>query len=82
MLLSLIKEYESVWLFIFLLAGLIIELHSNYVLRLEYKYDKDKDDQKKQKKTRTTKKVTTNKDGQTITEEATETSEPVQEEKK
>jgi hypothetical protein len=46
----------------------------------EYRYDESKDLEKKQRKTRTTKKVTEQKDGAKVTEETTETSEPVKEE--
>lgn len=63
-----IKEYESIWLFSFLLLGLIIELHSSYMLRKEYDYDKAKDDKRK-KKTTTTKKTVKNLDGSSTVEE-------------
>lgn len=80
-MLNWIHTYESYWLFLFLFIGLLIELHSNYVLRMEYKYDEQKDLEKKQKKTRTTKKTTQTKDGGTTTEESTEVTEPMQENK-
>lgn len=74
---SFIYNHEPLWLFIILLSGLFVELHSNYMLRKEYDYDKQKDDLKRQRKTKTTKK-TTNKAGESIVEETTETSEPVE----
>lgn len=54
------------------------------MLRREFEYDKAKDDQKKQKRTKTTRKTTTQPSGESIVEEETEISEPVQdrEEKK
>lgn len=56
---------------------LICDIYICVILTIEYFYDFKKDEQKKHKKTRTSKKVTTNRDGQTVTEEATEVSEPV-----
>lgn len=50
-----------------------------YVVR-EFYYDRDKDIEKKHRRTKTTKK-TTSKAGESIVEESTETSEPVQENK-
>lgn len=82
MILELSAKYEPIWLFIFLLLGLVIEFHSNYMLRKEFDYDEQKDLEKKQKRTRTTKKVTTQPGGGSITEESVETSEPIQEDKK
>lgn len=49
-----------------------------YYVAREFYYDRDKDLEKKHKKTRTTKK-TTNKAGESIVEESTEVSEPMQE---
>jgi len=48
----------------------------------EYRYDESKDLEKKQKRTRTSTKVTENKDGGKIIEETTETTESIPEEKK
>lgn len=79
MLRDFIYNHEPLWLFIILMAGLLVELHSNYMLRKEYQYDKEKDE-KKQRRTKTTKK-TTNKAGESIVEETTETSEPITENK-
>ena len=73
MIKEFIYQHEPLWLFVILMAGL--ELHSNYMLRKEYEYDKAKDD--KRKRTRTTKKTTSRPGGETVTEEQTETSEPV-----
>lgn len=49
------------------------------VIIMEYQYDKSKDDQKKHKKTKTTKKTTSKAGGDSIVEESTEVSEPIQE---
>ena len=49
-----------------------------YILILEFKYDKAKDDLKAQRKTRTSKKTTTG-SGQTVTEEISEVTEPIKE---
>lgn len=70
-------DWQYIWFFVILFAGLMVEIHSNYMLRKEYDYDKAKDDRRK--RTRTTKKTTNKPGGETITEEQTETSEPVQE---
>ena len=48
-----------------------------YYVAREFYYDRDKDLAKAHKKTRTTKKVTSKPGGETITEESTETNEPV-----
>lgn len=49
-----------------------------YYVAREFYYDRDKDLEKKHKKTRTTKK-TTSKAGESIVEETSEVSEPIQE---
>lgn len=72
-------KYEAVWLFVVLVCGLVIELHSNYMLRKEYEYDLNKD--LARKRTRTTKKTTTDKTGVITTEETNEVVEPVEEKK-
>lgn len=69
--------YEPIWLFIILVAGLAVELHSNYMLRKEYEYDEQKDLEKKQRRTKTTKKTTTQPSGASVVEESTEISEPI-----
>ncbi len=74
MIKEFIYQHEPLWLFIILMAGLCVEIHSNYVLRKEYDYDKEKDE-RKQKRTRTTKKVTTEPDGTIVTQENIETTE-------
>jgi len=61
-------------------AMLVFEGYICYILTMEYFYDRDKDLEKKHKKTRTTKK-TTNKAGESIVEESTETFEPISENK-
>lgn len=71
-------DWQYIWFFVILSLGLLVEIHSNYMLRKEYEYDENKDLEKKQRRTKTTKK-TTNKNGESIVEESTETSEPVQE---
>lgn len=71
-------DWQYIWFFAILAMGLAVEIHSNYMLRKEYEYDENKDLEKKQRRTKTTKK-TTNKNGESIVEESTETSEPVQE---
>lgn len=77
MIRDFIYNHEPLWLFIILLAGLAVEVHSNYMLRKEYQYDEQKDLEKKQRRTKTTKK-TTNKAGESIVEETVETSEPME----
>lgn len=71
-------DWQYIWFFVILTAGLLVEIHSNYVLRKEYEYDERKDLEKKQKRTRTTRKTTSKPGGETITEEQTETSEPIE----
>lgn len=80
MIKDFIYNHEPLWLFIILVAGLLIELHSNYMLRKEYDYDKEKDE-KKQRRTKTTKKTTSKAGGESIVEESVEVSEPVSENK-
>jgi len=53
----------------------IAELGILYYVAREFYYDRDKDIEKKQRRTRTTKK-TTNKAGESIVEETTETTTP------
>lgn len=48
----------------------------------EYRYDETKDIEKKQRRTRTSKRVTEQKDGGKVTEEVTEVSEPMKQEDK
>lgn len=78
---AFLTRWSDLWFFIVLTTGLVIEFHSNYMLRKEYDYDKSKDDEKKRRKTRTTKKTTNRPGGETITEESTEIDEPSQETK-
>lgn len=77
MIKEFIYNHEPLWLFVILLAGLFVELHSNYMLRKEYEYDKAKDDRRK--RTKTTKKTTSKAGGESVVEESTEVSEPVEE---
>lgn len=81
-LLEAFTVYEPIWLFIILIAGLAVELHSNYMLRKEYEYDEQKDLEKKQRRTKTTKKTTTQPSGASVVEEQTETVEPMKYEEK
>lgn len=62
------------WGMFFMEAGIL------YYVAREFYYDRDKDLEKKHKKTRTTKK-TTSKAGESIVEETSEVSEPIQESK-
>lgn len=71
-------DWQYIWFFVILAMGLAVELHSNYVLRKEYEYDEQKDLEKKQRRTKTTKKTTSKPGGETVTEEQTETSEPME----
>ena len=66
---AFLTEWEGLWLFVVLLAGLCIEFHSNFMLRKEFEYDKAKDD-RRTRRTKTTKK-TTKADG-SVTEEQSE----------
>lgn len=75
-------EWQYIWFFVILSLGLAVEIHSNYMLRKEYEYDENKDLEKKQRRTRTTKKTTMSKAGESTVEETTEVSEPVQENQK
>lgn len=70
-------DWQYIWFFVILSLGLLVEIHSNYMLRKEYEYDENKDLEKKQRRTRTTKKTTTSKAGESIVEESTEVSEPI-----
>ena len=54
----------------------LFELYICWILTAEYYYDFNKDI-KKSKKTRTTKKTTTKPGGETVSEETTEISEPL-----
>lgn len=55
----------------------VVECLILLVVWMEYRYDKEKDDAKKHRKTKTTKKTTNNKDGESVVEESTEVSEPI-----
>lgn len=72
---SWLGHWQYIWFFLILFCGLLVEVHSNYMLRKEFEYDKAKDD--KRKKTKTTKKTTKGVSGEEIVEETTETSEPM-----
>jgi len=61
-------------------VAFLVEWAILIVIIMEYQYDKSKDDAKKHKKTKTTKK-TTNKNGESIVEETSEVSEPVEDKK-
>ena len=74
-------KWEPIWLFIVLVVGVMYERYTAKMAKLEYDYDKEKDDAKKQRKTRTTKKTSESKDGTKTVEETTEVTEPSQENK-
>lgn len=62
-------------------TGWAMEAGILYYVAREFYYDRDKDLAKEHKKTRTIKKVTSKPSGETITEESTETNEPMTEKK-
>lgn len=62
-------DWQYLWFFAILFLGLLVELHSNYMLRKEFDYDKAKDDKRIRRKT--TKRTTKNIDG-SVTEEQSE----------
>jgi len=70
-------KWEPIWLFLILAAGLFYERETRNWTIKEFFYDKDKDDLKKQKKTKTTRKITTQPGGSSVTEEQVEISEPM-----
>lgn len=74
-----INQYANIWLFWILMGELMAGIYTSVVVTLEYFYDANKDAQKKQRKTRTSKKVTEQRDGGKVTEEVTEVSEPMKE---
>jgi hypothetical protein len=82
MILEWMTKWEPIWLGIVALISIYLEAYTAYWIVREYKYDELKDTEKKRKRTRTTKKVTTQPGGASVTEESTETSEPIMEEKK
>lgn len=82
MFLEWIAKYESIWLFLFAILSLGFEAYTAFILKKEYDYDEAKDIEKKHKRTKTTKKVTTQPGGGSVSEETTETTEPIPEEKK
>lgn len=61
-------------------SALIVDMGILYYVRLEFYYDKQKDESK-QRRTRTTKKVTTMPTGEVLTEENVEVSETKGEQK-
>ena len=81
-LLEWMTKWEPIWLFLVLFPEAVAGLYAAFWIKREYDYDAQKDLEKKQRKTRTTKKVTTNPSGASTTEETTEVSEPMPEEKK
>lgn len=82
MFLEWMTKYEPIWLATAFIISILFEAYTAYMVKREYDYDEQKDIEKKQKRTRVTKKVTTQPGGGSVTEESTETTEPVQEEKK
>lgn len=74
---NFLLKWEPIWLLAVLLGeGLIGYITLTWV-RKEFYYDADKDSARRQKKTKTTKKTTTQPNGVSTTEEATETSENI-----
>lgn len=76
-----LEYWEPLWLFLVLVAETVVGAAILWWTVKEYRYDEDKDIQKKHKRTKTTKKTTSTKDGGSVVEETTETSEPVEENK-
>lgn len=74
--------WEPAWLFIILFVEMCVGIATLYILIKEYKYDENKDLEKKQKRTKTTKRVTTQPSGESVSEETTETVEPTNEDNK
>lgn len=74
------SKWEPIWLFVVLCIETIVGIYTGIIVTMEYFYDAAKDEAKKQRRTRTSKKVTEQKDGAKVTEEVTEVSEPVKEE--
>lgn len=81
-LLEWMTKWESLWLFTILFVETSVGIATLWILIKEYKYDENKDLEKKQRRTKTTKRVTSNPSGVTVTEESSEISEPVKEEGK
>lgn len=77
-----LEHWEPLWLFLVLATETIIGGFSLYILIKEYRYDEQKDLDKKQRRTKTTKKVTTQPSGESVSEETTETVEPSNENQK
>ncbi len=73
---NFLGRWEPLWLFLVLVAETVVGAAVLWWTIAEFKYDEGKDLQKKQRRTKTTKK-TTNKAGESIVEETTETSEPI-----
>lgn len=79
MILEWMGKWEPVWLFIVLFPEAVAGIYSAWILTKEYKYDEQKDIEKKQKRTRTTKKTTTKPTGESVVEETSEITTPVEE---
>lgn len=78
---AFLEHWEPLWLFLVLVAETLVGVAILWWTVKEFKYDEDKDLQKKHRRTKTTKRTTNTKDGQSIVEESTEVSEPIQEKK-
>lgn len=68
--------WEPTWLILVLLFECVLSMVMIYWMVREFQYDESKDLAKKQRRTKTTKKVTTQPGGTSISEETTETVEP------
>lgn len=74
-----LEHWEPVWLFLILATEMLVGFATLYILVIEYRYDERKDLEKKQRRTKTTKKVTTQPSGESVSEEVTEITEPTNE---
>lgn len=72
-----LEHWYPLWWSIVFVIEMFVGIATLYILIKEYRYDEAKDLEKKQRKTRTTKKITEQKDGAKVTEETTEVSEPM-----
>jgi hypothetical protein len=78
---NFLNHYEPIWLFSLIFGEGILGYITLTWVKKEYFYDEGKDLARKQKKTKTTKKTTTQPSGISVTEESTEISEGIPEQK-
>jgi len=76
-----LEHWYPFWWSILFILETFFGAASFYILVKEYKYDEAKDLAKKQRRTKTTKKVTTQPSGESVSEETTEVTEPTGEQK-